>query len=70
MSSVHSKFVGHSTEIIWQSKIKEPLTEALQDHFYLRQLTRYSTLHYCTMVMFDFLMKEFQICMCITTTSN
>ena len=22
---MHSKFVGHSTEIIWQSKIKGPL---------------------------------------------
>ena len=25
---MHSKFVGHSTEIIWQSKIKGPLARA------------------------------------------
>ena len=24
---MHSKFVGHSTEIIWQSKIKGPLPD-------------------------------------------
>ena len=30
----NSKFVGHSTEIIWQSKIKGPLT-----HSFVKNLT-------------------------------
>ena len=31
LSSVHSKFVGHSTEIIRQSKIKGPLHSSAKD---------------------------------------
>ena len=34
-----SKFVGHSTEIIRQSKIKEPLTKSLTVFGYLKQNT-------------------------------
>ena len=31
---MHSKFVGHFTEIIQQSKVKEPLKTRFQKHLY------------------------------------
>ena len=30
--ATNSKFVGHSTEIIWQSKIRAPLSKSDQGH--------------------------------------
>ena len=57
LTSVHSKFVGHSIEINWQSNIKAHL----EKNFHLKWLSTNSQLLLCIWIWFIFEMKKFSI---------